>query len=322
MDIKHCSDPEQPANTEAVFVTGGSPSSEVDLERILTAWNSATEKLQQTHHTLRAEVKRLTDELEIKNRELARKNRLADLGQMASHIAHEVRNSLMPMTLYSSLIRRQFASSDAGTDIVDKLDSGLKALDATVNDLLHFTSEREPRKFRFPLRALAEEVCSSLAPQCAAQAIDVDIGLPQDFDVSADREMLRRALLNLVLNALDAMPAGGNLEIRGQTYPHGSELVVSDTGSGIAPAEQHHLFEPFYTTKGSGTGLGLAIVERIVTAHGGTVKVRNVAPHGVAFSLVLPNCQGESASAGQRRKQPLNPSLIGYEDHLQRKAVA
>ena len=82
-----------------------------DLETILEAWQEATMRLQSTHESLRYEVSRLTDELEVKNRELARKNRLADLGQMASHVAHEVRNSLVPMTLYLSLLRRRLVDT-------------------------------------------------------------------------------------------------------------------------------------------------------------------------------------------------------------------
>src|SRR5271163_3476886 len=81
-----------------------------DLQTVLAAWHGATLRLEQTHAALRAEVCRLTDELEIKNRELARKNRLADLGQMASHIAHEVRNNLVPVSLYMSLLRRRVSS--------------------------------------------------------------------------------------------------------------------------------------------------------------------------------------------------------------------
>src|SRR5271156_874796 len=116
-----------------------------DLETVLAAWHGATIRLEQTHETLRNEVHRLSDELEIKNRELARKNRLADLGQMASHIAHEVRNDLVPVRLYTSLLRRR-ASDDPGmVDIVDKVETGLLALDATVNDLLSFTSDRDPQ---------------------------------------------------------------------------------------------------------------------------------------------------------------------------------
>src|SRR6187401_3791875 len=94
---------------------------ELDLQTILQAWNSATERLQQTHELLRAEVKRLTDELEAKNRELARQNRLADLGQMASHVAHEVRNGLVPMKLYLDLLTRRIAGDAASRQIAGKL---------------------------------------------------------------------------------------------------------------------------------------------------------------------------------------------------------
>src|SRR3954463_2570215 len=84
-----------------------------DLSVVLAAWNSATQRLEQTHESLRNEVRRLTDELEIKNRQLARKNRLADLGQIATHVAHEVRNNLVPVALYLSLLRRRL-SDDPG----------------------------------------------------------------------------------------------------------------------------------------------------------------------------------------------------------------
>src|SRR5919106_3007737 len=88
------------------------------LSVILEAWQTATTRLQQTHESLRAEVRRLTDELEIKNRELARKNRLADLGQIASHVAHEVRNNLVPVTLYMSLLRRRVSEDGGAVDII------------------------------------------------------------------------------------------------------------------------------------------------------------------------------------------------------------
>src|ERR1700741_1208845 len=87
-----------------------------DLQTVLSAWHGATVRLEQTHEALRAEVRRLTDELEVKNRELARKNRLADLGQIASHVAHEVRNSLVPVTLYLSLLRRRLSEDAMNRD--------------------------------------------------------------------------------------------------------------------------------------------------------------------------------------------------------------
>ena len=322
MDHNPDQHPQQVPAMDAGGMNGPAPNN-VDLERILTAWNTATEKLQQTHHTLRAEVKRLTDELEVKNRELARKNRLADLGQMASHIAHEVRNSLMPMTLYFSLLRRRLTDDSDTIDILGKLDSGLQALDATVNDLLHFTREREPVRTMVPLGLLAAEVCHSLAPQCDAQSIRVSVHMDHDLQLSVDREMIRRALLNLVLNAIDIMPDGGDLNIIGQNTADGVELVVQDTGAGIPPGNLHQLFEPFFTTKGTGTGLGLAIVERIATAHGGKVTVKNIEPHGAAFCLNFPQpvdqSLHQSASESQSRsgRSPTRPYV-----HSPRKAAA
>src|SRR5688572_18229196 len=105
-----------------------------DLETVLSAWHTATLRLQETHEALRGEVRRLTDELEVKNRELARKDRLADLGQMASHVAHEVRNSLVPVSLYMSLLRRRVSEDQGAVDIIDKIQTGFVALDSTVND--------------------------------------------------------------------------------------------------------------------------------------------------------------------------------------------
>src|ERR1041385_6603081 len=110
---------------------------ELDLQTIFSAWNEATDRLQRTHEALRSEVRRLSDELEVKNRELARKNRLADLGQMASHVAHEVRNSLVPVTLYLSLLKRRLSDDSGSVDVVEKIATGFTAIDATVNDLLH-----------------------------------------------------------------------------------------------------------------------------------------------------------------------------------------
>ena len=142
-----------------------------ELEAILGAWHAATVKLEQTHALLAEEVRRLTGELEVKNRELARRNRLADLGQMASHVAHEVRNNLVPLTLYTSLLRRRVAADDQSVSILDRIDTGLTALGAMVNDLLHFTSDRDPMVRPFRLRELLDEVYTSLAPQLAGTIV-------------------------------------------------------------------------------------------------------------------------------------------------------
>lgn len=260
----------------------------LDLREVLEAWNEATERLQRTHAALQHEVRRLSDELEAKNRELARQNRLADLGQMASHVAHEVRNSLVPMKLYLSLLRRRISPDAGSLDVLDKVLAGFTALETTVGDLLHFSGQRDPAWTMFDVRTLLDEICEALAPQLDAQHIAVRIDCPRSEWMHADREMLRRGLLNLVLNAVDAMPRGGELSLTACRTPAGLEIEVGDSGPGVSPRIADHLFEPFFTTKSSGTGLGLAIVERIAQAHGGRAIVANGPEGGAAFTLIIP----------------------------------
>ncbi|HEV3415524.1 MAG TPA: ATP-binding protein [Pirellulales bacterium] len=267
-----------------------------DLETVLAAWHGATVRLEQTHEALRNEVQRLTHELEIKNRELARKSRLADIGQMASHVAHEVRNSLVPVTLYLSLLRRRLSDDSGSRDIVEKIAVGFTDLEATVNDLLQFTADRDPCWQRIEVRNLVEEVIGSLAPQFVAQSIETVLDVPRQQTVTADRDMLRRAVLNLSLNALDAMPDGGRLFVTSYFGPDGLELEIADTGPGLSEQAQRRAFEPFFTTKSNGTGLGLAIVDRIAEVHGGDVAAANCPEGGAAFTIRIPTRRLEAAA--------------------------
>jgi signal transduction histidine kinase len=261
---------------------------DLDLATLLSAWQTATDRLQQTHQSLREEVMRLTDELEAKNRELARKNRLADLGQMAAHVAHEVRNSLVPMKLYLSLLKRRLDDDGGSLDVVDKIDGGLAALETTVDDLLTFTADREPQRRAIDLRTLLSEVLEGVRAQLAAQRIVCTLDVPREARLVADREMLRRAVLNLVLNAIDAMPDGGELIVTSWQGAKGFELEIADSGGGVSDEARERVFEPFFTTKREGTGLGLAIVQRICEAHGGCVTVANCPEGGAAFTLKFP----------------------------------
>lgn len=258
------------------------------LETVLAAWNDATTRLQETHEVLQVEVGRLAKELEAKNHELAQENRLADLGRMASHVAHEVRNSLVPVTLYMGLLKRRLSDDSGSRDILAKIEAGFTALDVTVNDLLNFSSHREPHWHNFSVRELVDEVCEALGPQLDAQSIRVSTDVSPTTVVTADREMLRRAVLNLVLNAIDAMQEGGQLVFTSFDGPQGFELEVGDSGPGLDQEQLSHVFDPFYTTKSDGTGLGLAIVHRIAEAHGGRVTVRNCPEGGAAFTIEIP----------------------------------
>lgn len=270
---------------------------QAELETVLEAWHDATVRLEHTHEALRAEVRRLTDELEVKNRELARKNRLADLGRVSSLVAHEVRNSLVPVTLYLSLLKRRLSDDPGAVTIVDKITGACTSLDATVGDLLHFAGQREPRRMRLTVRKLVEDVVASLAPQLAAHGIEVTIDIAAGQTALADPDMLRRLVLNLTLNAIDAMADGGDLVITGVEGPDWFELEVADSGPGLSDEVRRRAFEPFFTTKSAGTGLGLAIVYHIAEAHGGGMRMDNCPEGGAAFTLRLPRAARQEAVA-------------------------
>ena len=165
-----------------------------------------------------------------------------------------------------------------------------------MNDLLQFTSDRQPLFRWFALKPLVEEVVDSVRPQLDAQGIDVMCDVPQGTQIPADRDMLRRALLNLVFNAMEVMSDGGSLDLSAYDNGSGVELEVADSGPGLNDHTRRHLFEPFFTTKAGGTGLGLTIVERIVEAHGGMIQAMNCPQGGAAFILVFPRKAMEAAA--------------------------
>jgi two-component system sensor histidine kinase HydH len=229
---------------------------------------------------------------------------------MAAHVAHEVRNNLVPVTLYLSLLRRRLAEDNASLEIFNKITAGCTALDATVNDLLHFTADRDPNCASVGVGPLVHDVLTALAPQLAAQKILVDTEIPANLAVIADQEMLRRVILNLTLNALDAMPGGGELTVSSDCSGDGWEITVADTGPGLSEDVLKRAFEPFFTTKNNGTGLGLAIVYRIAEVHGGQIVAANHSSGGAAFTFRIPQAAQSNAeqlsasqlqSSGQRR---------------------
>ena len=274
----------------------GDEQAPTDLSELLEAWREATVRLEKTHALLREEVARLNSELETKNRELARKNRMADLGEMASHVAHEVRNNLTPVTLYLSLLRRQLSRTPDALETLSKVEAGFAALEATVTDLLSFSANRQPHWSHFLIDKLVRELADSLRPQFEAQGVEIEIDVPSNTTVHADRELMRRAVLNLMLNALDVMPQGGELGITSYEGAGGFELEVADSGPGLSDDCLPRVFEPFYSTKKNGTGLGLAVVAHVAQAHHGVASAVNCPEGGAAFTIRLPNQIAEAAA--------------------------
>ncbi len=242
------------------------------------------------------EVARLTEEVAQLRRELSRRDRLTELGRVAMHVAQEAQAKLMTVNLYQKLLRRRLSEDSGSLDVLGKVETGLAELKATIDDLLQFNAESIVRPERVRVRQLLEEIHTTFAPQLTAQAVRLEVDVAFGETVLADREMLRRGVANLLRNALEAMPDGGELVITSYSGPTGYELEIADSGPGIDAEVRRRVFEPFFSTKPGGTGLGLAIVSRIVAAHGGQVIAQNCPEGGAAFTLRFPRRALEAAA--------------------------
>ncbi len=259
-----------------------------DLAQIIATYNQVTENLRHSHESLKGEVVRLQQELASTDAQLQRSKRLAALGEMAAGIAHEIRNPLGAIMLYADVLvgDLEAVSDDAmmiGT--ARKISSAVKGLDAIVNDVLSFSREINPK----PQPLTASEVFMRAVE--AVQMSRIDVVMPEHgpLEIEADTTLLHQVMINLLRNAVDAMPDGGTLTLDARDDPDNAQqviLTVRDTGPGIDDEAIDRIFNPFFTTRNTGTGLGLAIVHRIIDAHRGAITVHN--DGGAVFEIRLP----------------------------------
>ncbi|MBX3394098.1 MAG: hypothetical protein KF841_01895 [Phycisphaerae bacterium] len=272
------------------------PERERELGAILKAYSDVTERLKVAHERLNDEVSRLREELRRKNEELRRRDRLAALGEMAAGLAHEIRNPLGGIALYSSMLERELAGQERARQAATRISSGVRTLDRLVSDILDFAQEDHVEKTLCRVGDILEAVEDSLAPWADQLGAKVHIEeSARNVAVRCDAGKMRQVLLNLMLNGLQASGSGGWVRLSAsRTEADGADasgtcLEIVDGGPGIPPAMLDRIFNPFFTTKSEGTGLGLAIVHRIVEAHGGTIRAMNVAEGGAKFAVTLPD---------------------------------
>ena len=259
-----------------------------DLQTVLDAWREATAEWEHSNEALQGEVRRLRAELHCQRSATGTDLQLETLGQIALEAAHHIRASLGPTALHLHLLRRRLLDDATGLDLLQKIESGVTALDAATDDFLQFATVREPTMRTVSLREAVKQVYDSLSAQLFASGIATTIDVPQGVMVLCDHELLCQAIRNLTLHAVDAMPAGGEIVVTSYAGPHGVELEVADSGGGLPDATRRQAFSPRFSGKSSGSGLGLALVERICALHGGDVVAANCPEGGAAFTMRFP----------------------------------
>ena len=228
--------------------------------------------------------------------QLQRRDRLAAMGEMIGRIAHEIRNPLGSVELFASLLRRDLEDRPSTRLYAERISEAVQAMDRLLANLLAYTKPVRPFLAWHAAEPLILDSLSLAAH--AITKVPVDIRLDLDPRIPAIRcheGRMKQVVLNLIINAVQAMPAGGVLTISLKAdHTHtlgvpGVRLTISDSGAGIDPAYRSRLFDPFFTTKDDGTGLGLAIVYSIVEAHQGRIDVDSVVGTGSSFTIVLPH---------------------------------
>jgi two-component system, NtrC family, sensor histidine kinase HydH len=226
------------------------------------------------------------------------RSQYTEIAQLAGGLAHEIRNPLSTMSLNLDLLAEDFQNPETSRDRrvlqkISRLRRESQRLQDILDNFLRFARAQELRRDPSDLNLLVEEMRDFFEPQAMAQGILIRTQFaPDPPRTPLDVDLFRQALLNLLINARQAMPEGGELLLRTRVEGPWTVLEVTDTGVGMPPDVLGHVFDAFYSTRASGTGLGLPTTRKIVEAHGGTIRVESEVGKGSQFTIKLPRRQG------------------------------
>jgi nitrogen fixation/metabolism regulation signal transduction histidine kinase len=263
-----------------VQLNDGNQSGTDEVGRLTTSFNTMTQKL--------SAQKELEDKLRVFERR-------AILAEMASNLAHEIRNPLNLINLTADHLGHEFKPEGnekmkTYSELIASLKAEVQHLNKMVDEFLTIGRPSKLKKIKFTLRELFDQVQILVKQQLIAKSIAFSIAGPQDTMLSADLEQMRLVVLNLLLNAVEAVSRNGKIEvtIESKIDPNILILKIRDTGSGIPAGNLELIFEPYFTNRPGGTGLGLALARRIIEEHGGKITASNHVDGGAQFEIVLP----------------------------------
>jgi len=278
-----------------------------EIGKLVEGFNIMAERLKKAYAELEGKVRASNSELEkayqtLKQRQeqLVRSEKMAALGQLSAGIAHEIRNPLTSVKIFIQSLEKEIDLDENQKEDFTIIKREIDRINEHITRFLDFARPEEPRFQSVPVHALVMDTLSLLAPRMRSTSVDLDVSLPEDLPpVEGDPKQLGQVFLNLILNAVEAMPKGGKLTIQStlKGVPEDQEtwiqLFFRDTGCGIPEGDRPYLYDPFFTTKERGTGLGLSIVYSIVQKHNGQIEVESEPGKGSLFIVTLPVWKGK-----------------------------
>jgi two-component system sensor histidine kinase HydH len=235
-------------------------------------------------------IQKTTADLKKAEAQLIRSEKLAALGQLAAGIAHEIRNPLTSINILIHSLMESLTSENSNREDLKVIEEEIHRINEIVDQFLRFAKPALPLLERSDAISILEETLQLLRPQIDKQLIVVREEFQSLPIILMDREQIKQAILNLLLNSIQAMPGGGHLTLRGQNSEDGQWIRISiqDSGIGITPEDMDKLFDPFFSTKEGGMGLGLSIAHRIMDQHHGRIEVESTPGEGTLFTIWLP----------------------------------
>ncbi len=281
LDIDERMDRESPQRYE-LHQEGNEPP------RIIKAFRSTIRDSEDLLGGILIVVSEITEQVQL-NQQVSRAERLAALGELASSLAHEIKNPLTSIQGFVQMLPDRKDDHEYVEKTADILQKECRRLDELIDNLHSYAKPQVGQRQKFTLVNLIDETVTLIRKQAEKSKVELMVNVPEELEVFGDSSKLKEVIMNLCLNSIEAMQKGGTLTIQGdRTDRNEARLTIRDTGVGMNDDQLEKIFNPFYTTKEEGTGLGMAITHRIVEDHGGIMNIDSSPDEGTTVEVLLP----------------------------------
>ncbi len=292
--------------TEGYFPQNIEPTGRNEIGTLSASLFRMSDKLREDKKQIEQYIKSLEEsnrQIKKAQDEVLRSEKLASVGKLAAGIAHEIGNPIGIVLGYIEILRRNMSQKEENLDTLKRVENEIMRIDKIIRELLGFSHPRKAVLHSIQVNPLIEEAASLISHQKAFHNIELDLKLQEGLPfITVDEQQFQQVMINLFINAMDAMQKGGGLTVTTEqqndkqnpsNIPSNTSdvrITISDTGVGIEENQLNRIFDPFYTTKspGKGTGLGLSICLRIIESFRGKISVKSSLSEGTTFTIMLP----------------------------------